>query len=56
MVNMNVYNVVGFLIHCLSHSKYSAEACPWVWPPENVCDFMLQNKALDSKVTMDAMF
>ena len=29
MVNMNVYNVVGFLIHCLSHSKYSAEACPW---------------------------
>ena len=29
MLNMNVYNEVGFLIHCLSLSKYS-EACPWV--------------------------
>ena len=26
------------------------------WPPENVCDVKLQNKALDCKVTMDAMF
>ena len=29
---------------------------PGYCPPENVCDFMHQNKALDCKVTMDAMF
>ena len=50
MLNMNVYNVVGFFIQStVSH-------VPGYWPTENVCDFMLQTKGLDCKVTMDTMF
>ena len=54
MLNMDVYNVVGFLIQTVSLIQSTVRHVPGYWPPENVCDFMLQNKALDCKVTMDA--
>ena len=57
MLNMNVYNCSSWLSHTsVSLIQSTVRHVPGYWPPENVCDFMLQNKALDCKVTMDAMF
>ena len=52
MLNMDVYNVVSGFSYIVSLIQSTVKHVPGYWPPENVCDFMLQN----CKVTMDAMF